>query len=253
MFSQSIKISSLLFFLIFIGCSSASRLSTNQDFEPVAKSSYDSIMTQIPNYTESLMSVKGKGRAIVSEPGNNDRITVDFNANRELSLLDIKNRIGIEGGSMLVDSDSLLLYNKVDKYAQKVSITDRRATSLNELASLNFIYLMNFTVQPIEMSSIYQTDDSYIIALTNGGRVYSSKKDGTIQRVEQSPISGLPYSTLIYDSYGEIDGFKLPRKITILSADKSSQVVFQIRSLEINPSNLNLTLDIPSDIKIQRR
>ena len=61
-----------------------------------------------------------------------------------------------------------------------------------------------------------------------------------------------PYSRIIYESYGELNGFTLPRKITIFSADGDSRVVFLVRSLEVNPNKLDLEIDIPNDIVIQR-
>ncbi len=210
------------------------------------------IIDRIPNYSGSLVSAKGKGRALVSEPGKNDRITIDFETDTLLSLLTFKNRIGITGGSMLVDKDSILIYNKIDKYAQKVSVSDGRMTNLNELASVNLLDLMNFKIEIGDVEKILQSDTEYILGFYNKGIARINKKTGTISFVEQARSSGLPYSVLAYESYGKIKGYILPRKITILSADRSSQVVFQVRSLEVNPDKLNLIIDIPDDIKVER-
>ncbi len=221
------------------------------DFYPV-EIPLSEVIAKIPNYSGELTSAKGKGRAIVSEPGNSDRITIDFETDTALSVLTFKNRIGINGGSMLVDEDSILIYNKIDKYAQKVSVNDGRMTTLNELASVNLLDLMNFKIVEEDVERILQSETQYVLGFYNKGVAYISKKDGTVQYVEQARDSGLPYSVLEYESYGEIEDFKLPRKITILSADKQSKVVFQVRSLEINPEKLNLTIDIPKEINIER-
>ncbi len=212
----------------------------------------EEIVSQIPNYSNELESIKGKGRALVSEPGNSDRVTIDFEANRELSLLTFQNRIGIEGGQMLVDSDSILIYNKLDKIAQKISIYDGRMTSLNELASINILDLLNFTVNAEDVQSIWESNNSYQLRLKNGARVFVNKENGRVQQVDQSRRGLAPYSRIIYESYGELNGFILPRKITIFSADGDSRVVFLVRSLEVNPGKLNLEIDLPNDINIQR-
>ncbi len=210
------------------------------------------VIKKIPNYSGSLLSAKGKGRAIVSEPGNSDRITVDFETDTALSLLTFKNRIGINGGGMLVDADSILIYNRIDKYAQKVSVNNGRMTSLNELASVNLLDLMNFKIKASDIEHILQSDKEYVLGFYNKGIARINKKDGTVSFVEQVRSSGLPYSSINYEGYGTINGYTLPRKITIFSTDRESKVVFQVRSLKVNPSKLDLTLNIPEDIPIER-
>lgn len=212
----------------------------------------EEVVNSIPNYEGSLTSLEGKGRAVISEPGNSDRVTIDFEANQELSLLTIQNRIGIEGGQMLVDADSILIYNRVDKVAQKISIYDGRMTTLNELASINVLDLLNFKVEADQVLSVLESNNSIQLRLRNGAQVYVDPENGTIQRVEQTHRGQAPYSRIIYESYGELDGFTLPRKITIFSADGDSRVVFLIRSLNVNPDNLDLQINIPDNITIQR-
>lgn len=236
---------------LIVSCTSSKKLTTDEELYRV-DIPLSEVISKIPNYSGELNSAKGKGRAIVSEPGNSDRITIDFDTDTLLSLLTFKNRIGITGGSMLVDADSILIYNKIDKYAEKVSVQNGRMTTLNELASVNLLDLMNFKIEAEDVERILQSDTEYVLGFYNKGIARINKKDGTIRYVEQAHSSGLPYSSLTYESYGTIDGYILPRKITILSADRNSQVVFQIRSLEVNPDNLDLKLVIPDDIKIER-
>ena len=116
----------------------------------------------------------------------------------------------------------------------------------------NLLDLMNFKIEAKDVERILQSDTEYVLGFYNKGIARINKKNGTVSYVEQARSSGLPYSSLQYESYGIIDGYKLPRKITILSADRNSQVVFQIRTLEINPSKLSLGIDIPNDIIIER-
>lgn len=211
------------------------------------------VVDEIPNYENKLRAISGRGRAIVSEPGNSDRVTIDFKANEEMSLLTVQNRIGIEGGQMLVDSDSILIYNRLDKIAQKVSVYDWRLTSVNELASINVLDLINFKVQEDEVNKVLESNNSYQLRLKNGAKVYVSKADGWVERVEQTQWGVAPYSRIIYEGYGKLEGFILPRKITIFSSDGNSRVVFLVRNLEINPKDLRIEIDIPDNIIIQRR
>lgn len=239
--------------LIAFSCTSTNKLSTlDAENLSAVKTPLSQIIAEIPNYKGQLISAKGNGRAIVSEPGNSDRVTIDFETDTTVSLLTFKNRIGINGGSMLVDADSILIYNRIDKYAQKISINERGLTSLNELASVNLLNLMNYKVYENDVKNVLQSTDEYVLFLKNKGMVRINKKDGTVKYIEQIPSSGLPYSSIRYENYGEINGYKLPRKITIFSSDQKSKVVFQIRSLIVNPDSIQLSIEIPEKIVIQR-
>lgn len=251
---NSIPFSSLAFLILaatLISACSTSRSVTEGDF---SRSSVNkgAVVSSIPDYSEELETLSGKGRALVSEPGNSDRVTIDFEANRDLSLLTIQNRIGIEGGQMLVDQDSILIYNRLDKEAQKVSIYDARMTSLNELTSINILDLINFRVDTEEVNTVLESNNLYQLRLKNGAQVFVNKENGRVEQVIQDRPGSAPYSKIIYESYGELEGFELPRKITIFSSDGASRVVFLVRSLNVNPGNLKLTIDIPESIKIER-
>jgi hypothetical protein len=241
------------FSLIFISCkSTAPAINTDVSNYSLSNDSITEVLEKTPDYSGQITSITGKGRAIVSEPGNSERATIDFSADTLLSLLTIKNRIGIEGGAMLVDQDSILIYYKLDNLAQKVAISDGRLTSLNELASINLIDLLHFKLTEESVVEVYESDETYLLRLATDGGVIVDRDEHLIREVRQPYGTGLPYSKLIYENYGTLNGYTLPRKITILSADGNSKVVFQIRSLQLNPESLNLQLDIPSNIIIDR-
>lgn len=243
----------LCFCLIFAACkSTAPVVDTDVSNYSLSDTPVNQIVAQLPNYSGQITAITGKGRAIVSEPGNSERATIDFSADTSLSLLTVKNRIGIEGGAMLVDQDSILVYYKLDKIAQKVAITDGRLTSLNELASINLIDLLHFHLEEEAVVEVYEAEDTYLLRLTTDGGATIDKAEHLIREVRQPYGAGLPYSKLTYENYGELNGYTLPRKITILSADGNSKVVFQIRSLQLNPKTVDLRLDIPSNIIIDR-
>ncbi len=210
------------------------------------------IAAAIPDYQDQLKTLKGKGRALVSEEGKSDRFTLEFDANKELSLITVKNRIGITGGEFLVDADSILIYNKIDKIAQKVSVYDGRMTSLNELASVNVINLLNYTVSEGEIDRVMENENHYFLLLFNKTEIQVGKKSGLIESVQKPMNNGAPYSRIDYEGYDRIQGFTLPRKISIFSRDGRSRVAFLIRSLSLNPDAVNLELNIPESVRIER-
>lgn len=211
------------------------------------------IIEAIPNYSSELSTLSGNGRAIVSEPGNTERVTIEFSSNTEKSLVTVKNSLGMEGGQMLTDSDSLFIYNKIDEFARKVSIRDGNLSRIDNLASLNIMDMMNFSVEGSEVNRVLENDSHFLLELSTKTRVYVDKNSFLVKQVEQPPSSQLPYSRILYENYSTLNGFQLPRRITIFSADKSSKVDFLVQSLEINPKLEPLVLNLPNNIKVYYR
>ena len=213
----------------------------------------DSLVAAIPDYSDTFSTVKGKGKAIVSEPENSERVTLLFSSNREKSLITIRTSIGIEGGQLLTDGDSLLVYNKVDNFARKLSVTDGNLQSINNLATVNILDILNTPVSADQIEQIWENKNTYLVGLQSGARLYVSKNEMLVQQIDQPSTGNVPYSQIKYAGYQGIEGLKLPRRITIFSADNTAKVDLLIQSLEINPELGELTIDIPDDAKIYYR
>ena len=50
----------------------------------------------------------------------------------------------------------------------------------------------------------------------------------------------------------EVAGYRLPRNIQITTKDKRSNIYLSIQSIEVNPAFLDMTLNIPSHVRIER-
>ncbi len=243
----------ILLVILFSACSSP-RLATDTGDLNVASITADELLELIPDYSSNLETINGVGRALISEPGNSDRVTLEFQSNRTASLIDIRTSVGIQGGQILVDGDSLLIYNRVDKYAEKVSVAQSDLTSVGSIASLNMLDLFNFTITRDEIDTIFDNGNSFIVLLRNSATVTVSKSDGLILEVHQSVNSPMaPYRKIEYEGYGEIDNFQLPRKMTILSRDEKSRATLLVQRLEVNQSLPPLTIDLPDNIPIYRQ
>jgi len=245
---------SLLFTIIFFVCGcSSTRPADDIENMDLAAITTDSLVSLIPDYSERLHTLTGRGRALVSEPGNSDRVTVQFSSNREKSLLTIRASVGIEGGKILIDSDSVLIYNKVDKYAQKVSPEQSKISSVGSIASLNMLDLFNFQIEPATIDRIFEEDDNFIVLLRDKAVVRVHKSSGLIERVDRT-LSDLPitYQSIEYEGHAAINGFQLPRKITIFSGDGESRAVFLVQDLHVNGKLPELTIELPEDIPIYR-
>ncbi|TVR17468.1 MAG: DUF4292 domain-containing protein [Balneolaceae bacterium] len=244
----------VLFFLLLIvsACSTPGTLTTFDDLEP-ADLTAEELIAMVPNYSETLLTISGSGRAIVSEPGNSERVTLQFQSNRKESLITVRNSVGIEGGQIFVDSDSLLIYNRIDRIAEKVPLRDSRLSSVGSIASINILDLINYTFEADDVEQIYNDRDTFVALLTNRTILNISKADGTILEVVHAIENyNAPYSRIEYDGYGTIEGFRLPRRITIYSRDGESRAALLVQRLDVNTELPELSIILPDDVPIYR-
>ncbi|HLR25178.1 MAG TPA: DUF4292 domain-containing protein [Fodinibius sp.] len=237
--------------LLVASCSSTQKFS-KEGFHPSSVSG-KAITEKMPDYSADIHSLKGKGRAIVSEPGNTERVTLLFSSTRSKSLVTIRNGLGIEGGELLTDGDTLTVYNKVDKYIRKIPIRSGELNSINRLASLNILDILNYSPKEVDIDGVSENATLYRLSLANGATVFVNKKTHAVEQVVQPASSRLPYSKITYNAFSQLQGFMLPRRITIFGADKKSKIALQLSSLELNPSLDSLTINVPDDIPIYHR
>lgn len=236
------------FSLLLAGCSSPEKL-VRGEFSPSSAEASE-IVSSIPDYTNSLQSIKGKGRAIVSEPGNTERVTVLFASNRDKSLVTVRSGIGIEGGQLLTDGDTLLVYNKIDEFARKIPIQDGNLDRINRLASLNFLGILTYPVSASDVEAVMESENLYQLRLSTGTEIYVRKESGLVQQVDQPKDSDLPYSKIVYEAYSSTGEYILPRRISIFGSEGESKVVLQLTGLELNPELDSLTINLPDDIRV---
>lgn len=242
----------LILLLMAAGCSTPGAVSNFEDLEP-APITPDSLAALMPNYTGELQTMTGSGRALVSEPGKSDRVTVEFQTDRTKSLLTIRTGIGVEGGQILIEPDSLLIYNKVDKIAQKISPERSAISSVGSIASLNMLDLFNFTIDPGNVDRVFEDGNRYIVLLNNQAVVEVDRQSGNVINVDRSRSDPpIPYSRIEYEGYADISRFQLPRKITIFSGDGKSRATFLVQRLDVNGKLPPLSIELPDDLSIQR-
>jgi len=249
--SQQIPV---LFFLLLIvsACSTTRGLTTFEGLEPAGLTA-DELVALVPNYSETLITISGSGRAIVSEPGNSERVTLQFQSNRNESLITVRNSVGIEGGQIYVDTDSLLIYNRIDRIAEKVPLRDGRLSSVGSIASINILDLINYTFEAADVEQIFDDRDTFVALLTNRTILNISKANGTILEVVHAIENySAPYSRIEYDGYGTIEGFRLPRRITIYSRDGESRAALLVQRLDVNTELPELSIVLPDDVPINR-
>lgn len=210
------------------------------------------VVQQIPQSDHQLSSIRGKGKALISSPEQSERSTLHFYGNRDTSRITIQNQLGIKGGEIMATGDSILVYNKIDREAHKLSFAEAHATQINSLASANLVEVLNYRITPSRIDRILANSQYYLLIMVDNTKVRVDRETYHIKNVQLPPNGKKPYNQIQYEEYRELEGFHLPRKLTITSADRRSRVTLLVQSLTINPENLTLSLDIPDTILIQR-
>lgn len=253
--NQKIRKTTLLSILalFLLSACSTTEIFTGMENLEFADITAEELTALTPDYNDELHTISGSGRAIVSEPGNSDRVTIRFQANREEGLINVRNSAGIEGGQIYVDNDSLTIYNRIDKIAEKVSLQQGNLSSVGSLASVNLIELFNYTIDPSEIDRIYDDGDQFVVLLNNQALIRVIKSSGFIHNVvHANEKHSAPYSKIEYDGYALINTFYLPRRITIYSVDENSRAALLVQQLELNVELPELGIDLPDDVILQR-
>lgn len=240
----------ILVFILLNGCRTSHQLIETGDLEK-ADISPKELVRLVPSNKESPNTLSGTGRALVSQPGNSDRVTLEFYSDRDTSLVTVRNRLGIEGAKILVHNDSVLVYNRIDEIAEKNAISGGSLSQVGSLASVNLVDLFNYRLNRREIRQILEDENYYVVITSDQTRVTIDKSTGLILNIRSSETSNRPYSEIIYESYDILNGFYLPRKITIFSMDGTSRVTFLVRQLEVNRSLPPLEIQIPEDTLIR--
>lgn len=241
----------LLLVVLLAGCGTSEPLTSDELTESAISS--EELTMMIPDYRESLNAITGTGRAIVSEPEGSERVTLQFKSSRDESLITVRTSVGVEGGQIFVDRDSLLIYNRVDRIAEKVPLAMSRQSSVGSIASINMLDLFNFTFEPNDIEYVYEDQDTYVAISQNNTRITVGKSGGEIIKVVHAEsYQDAPYSRIEYEGYANIEEFTLPRKITIFSRDGASRATLLVQRLEVNETLPELGIDLPDDIPIRR-
>jgi len=241
----------LIAFMLLGACSSSKEASADGEFTS-ADLTPEKLVQQMKTPGESLTAVQGKSKALISQPGNTDKATLTFKSTRTQTLVEIKNRIGIDGGLLFLTSDSVLLYNRVDNYAKK---TDRRSGQLPELSGIspiNILQILDYQFQAEDVSQINTNGEIIKAILTDNTLVELWADTRRISSISQPYRSDVPFTKLVFEGYSSIKGYSLPRKITIINSNRNTKVVLLMQNLDVNSKNMIIEPDIPRDITIQR-
>lgn len=210
------------------------------------------VLEQIRGQQPALHTLGGRGRVQLSTPGNTERSTVVFVSDRSRSLLTFRNSLGIEAGKLLVEPDSVTLYNRIDQYARRVSIAEQDLLLDSGFYAVNMLSVLNPDLEERYPRTLHESADSWRFTFEDHSRMVFSRETGTLTRLEFRVMDPTAFSTFLFANHVETGGFRLPRNVQILSNDRRSNIFLTVQSYDINPPQPQFDLNIPSGVTIFR-
>ncbi len=242
----------LVSIVLLSACTPRKVVVSEGEFMPSNRNAAEILASISPQQTP-VERISGRGRAQYSGPGSSERSTVQFNSDRNTSLLIFRNSLGIEGGRLLVEPDSVTFYNRVDQFAQKFSTANQDVLFDNGFYAVNMLQVLNPDLDDYQPRRVLESNNAWMIIFDDQTSMVFEKSSGNLLKIEYSSLSNIALTTYHFGNYTEISGFKLPRSVQITSRDKQSNIFLNIQSYEVNPASIDLTLNIPSHITIIRQ
>lgn len=240
----------------------------------------------------AVRSVQGSALLQISEPGQSDRLQMQFTGIAGKNHIRLKTSVGIPAAEIYSDPDSLILLNLADSYAEivprgagqdRTTGQDRAAThksadsSTTALAArqpwtvpatANLLDILHPSVTPGEVQSLTYIEGTWELTLKTGevwtlrgeqpGKMTGKQRKNPFTLVRRDNLTGTLGSiadSIEYLGTVEIDGQILPRRVSILNETRQSRILVQIRSLEINGQDRPLEIlrpEIPADFTVIR-
>ena len=203
--------------------------------------------------TTSFTSVKGKARVLFRDATQNERLVVEFEANANQTLLKFKNSIGIEGLHVLIDKDSVLEYNKIDKRVSKMALNQYGSYYAQAYAPIPIMDLLIPTRLMVGADSLSENEENYVVInepkLVEAVIVKSSRELTRITNI--ADISS--FGEIEFLEYGSIESKRVPRKIFINGTEEAPyRLTLLISELNVLTKSKVLSLSFPSDIQVER-
>ncbi len=242
--------------MLMSSCAGSKKLATNpavpltDEFQPSGTPASDLVLHLGEN---ELQGVQGRARVQFSTPGSSERGIAEFRADKTNMLVSIRNNLGIEGGNVLVNSDSVLLYYSLDKVAWKFSIEDYETMSdISLKLPLNLLAVLKPIVREDDITSVQENASSFLLTLMDGSELIIDRESRLPSLVRYKTDIPDRFSEFTYESYSRLDGISLPRRIQAFTNDRTNRIRFDVIELQVNPPNLQFSLNIPNGVPIFR-
>lgn len=226
--------------ILFLAASCAPKpILLNEGTFDLSKRDANEVMGELFDAASVAASVSGSARVQASSPGLTERGVMDFASNRDSSYASIRNGIGIEGYRMLIDGDSITVYNRIDKYAERVALEDA-------ILPMTLLDILNPDFLSKKVLRLYENPTYWYFQFTDGSAAIVGRADGHIRRLDAS------FATVLYEDVALNGGVPMARRIQLLSHDQKTNIFFNIQAVRMNPESLEFDLRMPAGTRIER-
>lgn len=199
-----------------------------------------------------LISVQGKAKAIVRSSSSSDRLNARFLSNTDSSQILISNNLGIQGGWILLSSDSVLYYNRVDKFAQKAALHNAKLFELQGLQALHILHLLQPRIPIDKITKMQENQTAIKLSFSDGSHFVISKETGFPKQYFRVRPD-LDDLDIRYDRYALFSNdMYLPQRMEVSQIKTGTKVFLLFQDITVNPQALEFNVSIPENIHIER-
>lgn len=184
-------------------------------------------------------SVSGTARVQATSPGLTERGIMDFASTRRMSYASIRNGIGIEGYRLLIDGDSITIFNRIDRYAERLALKDA-------ILPMSLLDILNPDLLSKRVSKLYENPTYWYFLFVDGSAAIIGRSDGHIKRLDAL------FATVLYEDVTRNDSIPMARRIQLLSHDQKTNIFLNIQAVRMNPESLEFELRMPAGTRIER-
>ena len=137
------------------------------DFAP-SSTPADSLLELLQTDFSGITALSGRASARVSKPGQQDQATVGFTSSRSETLLTLRNNLGIEGGRIYADADSVTMYDRIERNAWRMSAAQARFELLQGFTAFNLLEFLLPDLCPSDIRGVYESSTEWVLRLYDG-------------------------------------------------------------------------------------
>lgn len=201
----------------------------------------------IPAYLE------GKARVLYASPQGNERLSVEFSANKDVCFMQFKNSIGIEAVHLWIDADSVTEYNKIEKTLIRMSKHDFAASFSGGLVPFHlfdvFFPERLFSAETVVLEDEYQWN---LRDLLNGLEGFITKKNAIFTNIVAND-QVQAFSQIEFSEHASLkNGRFIARKMEILIKPTSTRVLIGIIDFRESEQKKEINITLPKNVSLER-
>lgn len=239
-----------VFFLV--GCSSSAPTADNPEIpDGFPNHSSDEIRHQILGSTDTVHAYRAKARVTVQSPDQNRTFNAVVRHRRADSLFMRVSLFGMEGGRLLLTPDSVFFYDTRKGILRAGPVDAVREFFPAPVSSDQFFANMLGVLAPAPRPTWTVEADSslYYFSDSSGRERYTvDPTHWRVVRYEEESPTGTVLHKRVFSDFQPVDGVLLPAQLIFHRPASNLRAIVKYQDVDLNPSNLSLTLDVPSQV-----